>query len=116
MGAVALCFPYGSWRDGAISKHHPTSLALLHPCLEASPAFGDKRGDKCGRGEQEPGWRFHDKVFGFVIFALLPKASSIPGDCKVAQPTFGPVHVLGERMHLTQFELEMTAVSLRRLK
>lgn len=79
-------------------------------------AFRYKRGDGHGTGEQDSGWRFRDKVFGFVIFALLLKASSIPGDHAVARPNFGSAHVHGERMHLAQLELEMSAGSIPRLK
>lgn len=116
MEAVALGFPYSSRREGSVSKHRPTSLDLLHPGLEVAAASGDQRGDGYGVGEQDPGWRFHDKVFGFGIFALPSKASSVPGDGEVAQPGLGPARVLGERMHLSQFEPEMNAVSAGRLK
>lgn len=78
--------------------------------------MGTKEGTDVGEESRNPVGVSMTKSLVLLFFASLPKASSIPGDRKVAQATFGPVHVLGERVRLTQFESEMTAVSLCRLK
>jgi len=54
--------------------------------------MGTKEGTDMGKESRH----FHDKVFGFVIFTSLLKASPIPGDREVAQPSCGPAHVLGK--------------------